>query len=61
MPGWNEISENLYREYINGYIGVADDLLISLDESRKKKWNKTLTALDFRYSRRESWILLKKL
>ncbi|KAE9532084.1 hypothetical protein AGLY_010286 [Aphis glycines] len=61
IPGWNELSENLYREYMNGNIDVADDLLTSLDEYRKEKWNKTMTALDFRHSSREAWSLLKKL
>ncbi|VVC42390.1 Hypothetical protein CINCED_3A021544 [Cinara cedri] len=61
VPGWNELSENLYREYMNGNIDVAEDLLITLDKSRKKKCNKTMTALDFRHSSREAWSLLKKL
>ncbi|KAL4083147.1 hypothetical protein QTP88_028477 [Uroleucon formosanum] len=61
IPGWNELSENLYREYMNGNNDVADDLLTSLDEYRKEKWNKTMTALDFRHSSREAWSLLKKL
>jgi hypothetical protein len=59
--GWNELSEKLYREYMNGNIEVVDDLLTSLDESRKEKWNKTMTALDFRHSSREAWSILKKL
>jgi len=37
IPGWNELSENLYREYMDGNVDVADDLLISLDENWKEK------------------------
>jgi len=61
IPGWNKLSKNLYREYMIGNIEVADDVLTSLDESRKEKWNKTMAALDFRHSSREAWSLLKKL
>jgi len=61
IPGWNEISENLYQQYIDENVKIADDLLISLDEFRKEKWNKTMTSLDFKRSSREAWSLLKKL
>jgi len=30
IPGWNEISENLYREYIYGNVELADDFLVRI-------------------------------
>lgn len=61
IPDWNELSENLYREFMSGNFDVVDDLLVSLDKSENEKWNKTMRALDFQHSSREAWSLLIKL
>lgn len=49
IPGWNEISENLYQEFIDRNVEIADDLLIRLKESRRengiKQWHLSTSGI----------------
>ncbi|KAK9746039.1 hypothetical protein QE152_g6446 [Popillia japonica] len=40
---------------------IVDELLRSLDAARREKWMKTTEELNFKYSSRRSWSLLRKL
>lgn len=62
IPGWDEACEVLYEDFQrNGEKDVADELLHKLDEARQNRWKETIDTLDFRYSSRKAWSLLKKL
>lgn len=62
IPGWNEQSDVLYNEYMDtGNHEVAEELLRSLDASRKQKWTETVEKLNFQHSSRKAWSLLRKL
>ncbi|KMQ82898.1 rna-directed dna polymerase from mobile element jockey-like protein [Lasius niger] len=62
IPFWNDTSERLYKDFLeNGRTEVADDLLHSLNDSRRQKWIETVENLDFKHSSRKAWSLIKKL
>lgn len=62
IPGWNERSEELYREFLeSGDREIANELLHSLDAARQQKWSETVENLDFTKSSRKAWALLRKL
>nr|CAI5825299.1 unnamed protein product [Callosobruchus analis] len=62
VPGWNEHSEQLYNEFVeSGDREVGDELLHSLDASRRSKWEDTVQHIDFTRSSRKAWSLLRKL
>jgi hypothetical protein len=62
VPGWNERSEALYKEFKqSGEREIADDLVTSLDTARRQKWVETMESLDFKTSSRKAWSLLRKL
>lgn len=62
IPGWSEESQNLYEEYLEtGESDIADELLLSLDVARRKKWTNEVESLDFKKSSRKAWSLLRKL
>lgn len=62
IPGWNDDMEHLHQQFQNsGDSEIADELLNRLNIERRKKWEETTSALDFRRSSRRAWSLLKKL
>jgi len=61
-PGWNKRCEDLYQQYLlDGNGEVADELLSSLDETRKNKWLMDLENMDFTHSSKKAWSVIKKL
>nr|CAI5868414.1 unnamed protein product [Callosobruchus analis] len=55
VPGWNEHSEQLYNEFVeSGDREVGDELLHSLDASRRSKWEDTVQHIDFTRSSRKA-------
>ena len=62
IPGWSQECEDLHEEFNNtGNSDVADRLLYSLNDARRKKWEKTVEHLNFTRSSRKAWSLLRKL
>lgn len=62
IPCWNDTSERLYKDFLeNGRTEVADNLLHSLNDSRRQKWIETVENLDLKHSSRRAWSLMKKL
>lgn len=62
IPGWSVESTRLYQEFEDsGNTEIADELLKSLDENRKLKWENTLRGMDFTHSSRKAWNVLKKI
>lgn len=62
IPGWSEESENLYQQFIESNDHeIADQLLHSLDATRRKKWEDKVSSLDYTKSSRQAWSLLRKL
>lgn len=62
IPGWSAESTRLYQEFEeSGNTEIADELLKSLDENRKQKWQKTLLGMNFTKSSRKAWSVLKKI
>ncbi|UYV73146.1 PTPRD [Cordylochernes scorpioides] len=62
IPCWSPESERLYQEYnLSGNTETAENLIRSLDDSRKHRWHTMLEQMDFSKSSRKSWSLLRKL
>ncbi|KAI5739368.1 hypothetical protein M8J77_018417 [Diaphorina citri] len=62
IPGWNEQSEQLYRQFLETEDQeIGSELLASLDLARRVKWTKTVENLDFTKSSSKAWSLLGKL
>lgn len=62
IPGWDETCEQLYEEFLKTHDQqTANDLLRSLDATRRAKWIQTVESLSFQTSSREAWSLLQKL
>ena len=56
------LEESLFKEYEStGSADVATSLLKSLDTARRQWWVKTMEQLDFTYSSRKAWHLLRHL
>lgn len=62
IPGWNSHCENLMDDYReNGSEDVADALMQALDVQRRKSWMDKTEELNFTYSSRKAWNLIRKL
>jgi hypothetical protein len=59
---WSSTTNNLFDKYQKSpNIDTADELLKSLNNSRKEKWNKLMENMNFTHSSRSCWSLLRKL
>jgi len=62
IPGWSNESDYLYKEYQkNNNPEIAGTLLNLLSAAQKTRWNKTAKEIEFKYSCRKAWNLLKKI
>ena len=62
VPGWNPECTELYDKFVESQDqSYADDLMKSLDETRKQKWFDCTSKIDFKHSSRKAWSLLRKL
>jgi len=62
IPYFKKECEKLLNEYEQvGSEVMANRLLGLLDEERKRRWQTAMDELDFTYSSRKSWALLRKL
>lgn len=62
IPCWSEASENLLKEFEKTQDQeIAEQLLSTLQEDRRKRWIETVENLDMRHSSRHAWQLIKKL
>lgn len=62
IPGWSKETENLYNVYQNSpSIENSENLMNSINTSRKEKWNSVVSNMNFTHSSRSSWDVLRKL
>lgn len=62
LVGMRNVSLCIYVDFCeSGDPEIVDELLRSLDAARREKWMKTAEELNFKYSSRRSWSLLRKL
>lgn len=62
IPCWTKESEQLYEEFKKtGDHEIGEDLIRSLNDNRRNKWEKTVESMDFKTSSRKAWRVLNKL
>lgn len=62
IPAWSKECDELYSQYqVSHSAATADDLLKTLNISRREKWHRTTAELDFTHSSRKAWNLVRKL
>ena len=62
IPCWSKTSEELLKEYEQTQDqDIAEKLLDSLQDERRKRWTETVENLDMKHSSRHAWKLIKKL
>ncbi|KAJ2950833.1 hypothetical protein O0L34_g9105 [Tuta absoluta] len=62
IPCWSERTENLWQDFCKtGDREVGHELVKSLDDARKEKWEQTVSNMNFTHSSRKAWHLLRRL
>ena len=62
IPCWNDRSKKLLEQYEQTQdTNIAEELLESLQEGRRKRWQDTVEKINFQHSSRQAWNVLKKL
>lgn len=61
IPGWNKKCDVLYKEFLNNNDqSIADELIKTIDESRREKWIKLTENIDMTHSSRKAWSFIRK-
>lgn len=62
IPCWNKNTETLYKEYEKtGNPDLGSQILHSLHDERRERWESTTKNMDFTTSSRKGWSLLRRL
>ncbi|CAH1242641.1 Hypp6921 [Branchiostoma lanceolatum] len=70
IPGLPVTSKEIYTRYINSYevdpfaeetIDLGENLLASLSDTRKERWQETIDELDMTQNSKKAWSTIKKL
>lgn len=62
IPGWSLEYENLLTQYNEtGDPEIADELLQTMDDARRYRWNRVVQEMHFTKTSRKPWSILKKL